>query len=114
MTEVLLNVYDVKSSESQVTTQTINVINNVTHFMGLGGVFHGAVEVFGEEWSFGYCLNGTGVYACAPKKNPFYQHRDTLLLGVTDKSPEEVGVLSQSLWNWFGVVEVCVGICMWE
>ncbi|GMH34060.1 hypothetical protein BSKO_01894 [Bryopsis sp. KO-2023] len=103
MTEVLLNVYDVTSAESQTTTSTINVINNVTHALNLGGVFHGAVEVFGEEWSFGYCVRGTGVYACPPKQNPFYQHRETLLLGVTKKSRQEVNaIISRLKVEWPG------------
>lgn len=105
MAEVLLNVYDIKSADSQATTSTISVLNNVTHFIGLGGVFHGAIEVYGKEWSFGYCLNGTGVYSCAPKKNPFYQHRETLLLGKTDKTQHEVinpaGLGNSSHgWGW--------------
>lgn len=97
MTEVLLNVYDIKSADSQATSSTISVINNVTHFVGLGGVFHGAIEIMGEEWSFGYCLHGTGVYSCPPKRNPFYDHRDTVLLGVTYKSQEEVKRILQRL-----------------
>lgn len=103
MTEVLLNVYDVTSAESQTTTSTINVINNVTHALNLGGVFHGAVEVVGEEWSFGYCVRGTGVYACTPKQNPFYQHRETLLLGRTQKSKQEVAaIISRLKIEWPG------------
>lgn len=38
----------------------------------LGGIFHGAVEVFGEEWSFGYCPTGTGVRLAARAPAVFY------------------------------------------
>lgn len=90
MCEVVLNVYDVTTSENERTNSTITTMNGITHSLGLGGVFHGAVEVYGEEWSFGYCERGTGVYACPPRKNPIYKFRESVALGVTQKSPGEV------------------------
>jgi hypothetical protein len=51
--------------------------------MGIGGVFHGAVEVEGWEWSYGYCERGTGVYRCRPRGNPMYKFRESVELGRT-------------------------------
>ncbi len=42
------------------------------------------------EWSFGYCERGTGVYCVKAKENPMYQYRETLELGPTLKSKQEV------------------------
>ena len=90
MVEVKLNVYDVTNSDSESTNRAVAVLNNVGHAIGFGGVFHGAVEVYGEEWSFGYCQQGTGVYNCEPRKNPFYTYRETIDLGTTRRNKVEV------------------------
>lgn len=58
-------------------------VNNVTRDFSMGGVFHGAVELNGKEWSFGYCDDGSGVYACLPKLNPQYTYRESVPMGVT-------------------------------
>ncbi|KAH7427785.1 hypothetical protein KP509_10G059800 [Ceratopteris richardii] len=52
--------------------------------MGLGGIFHSAVEVYdNEEWSFGYCDTGSGVFSCPSKANAVYSYRETISLGKT-------------------------------
>jgi len=48
------------------------------------------VQVEGDEWSYGYCPRGTGVFACAPKENPMYSYRESVVLGVTTKEAKEV------------------------
>lgn len=65
-------------------------INNVTRDIGWGGVFHGAIEVYGQEWSFGYCEPGSGVYACAAKKNVMYSYRESVYLGTCSMSKDAV------------------------
>jgi deubiquitinase DESI2 len=73
---VLLHVYDVTKTASDNTNMAIKRFNSVTRdVMGVGGVFHGGVEVNGAEWSYGFCDEGTGVYCCEPKKNPMYTYR---------------------------------------
>lgn len=89
MCEVVLNVYDVTTSESERTNSTITTLNGITHSLGLGGVFHGGIEVYGEEWSFGYADEGSGVYVCPPRRNPLYTFRESVTLGITNKTPEE-------------------------
>lgn len=85
--------YDVTNSGSEGTNRAVCVINSVGHAVGLGGVFHGAVEVHGHEWSFGFCAKGTGVYSCPARGNPFYTYRETISLGNTAKSRAEVRAL---------------------
>eukprot|EP00210_Caulerpa_lentillifera_P000882 g853.t1 len=104
MTEVKLNVYDIRSSSSEATSSTISVFNNVMHSVfGLGGVFHGAIEVYGEEWSFGYCDYDSGVYSCPPRANPCYTYRQSISLGMTRKSPTELAViLAKMKTEWHG------------
>ena len=63
-------------------------VNNLTR--DFGGVFHGAVEICGKEWSFGFCEAGSGVYACLPKLNPAYTYRETIDMGQTQVGMQQV------------------------
>lgn len=43
------------------------------------------VKVYGEdEWSFGFCEQGTGVFSCPSGKNPMYTYREAIVLGKTN------------------------------
>ncbi|XP_040861376.1 uncharacterized protein [Glycine max] len=43
--------------------------------------------VFGDdEWSFGFCEQGTGVFSCPSGKNPMYTYRESIVLGKTNFS----------------------------
>ncbi|KAG1362382.1 deubiquitinase DESI2 [Cocos nucifera] len=105
MKEVILHVYDVTNSESEKTNNTILQINRVfKDRIGLGGIFHSAVQVYGEEeWSFGFCENGTGVFGCPPGKNPMYKYREHILLGETNCSILKVShILRELSREWPG------------
>ncbi|KAF8380180.1 hypothetical protein HHK36_027662 [Tetracentron sinense] len=86
MAEVILHIYDVTNSDSAKTNNTIVQINKIfKDGIGLGGIFHSAVQVYGdEEWSFGFCDQGTGVFSCPPSKNPMYTYRECIVLGKTN------------------------------
>lgn len=69
--QVLLNVYDVTSTPGDPKSTTVR-LNRITRELGLGGVFHGAIQIGATaqlgspepvEFSFGWCERGTGVYA---------------------------------------------------
>lgn len=54
--------YDITNTPNSHANEAIKTLNRFTRdTFGVGGIFHGAVEVNGEEWSFGYCPYGTGV-----------------------------------------------------
>ncbi|KDP22234.1 hypothetical protein JCGZ_26065 [Jatropha curcas] len=86
MTDVILHIYDVTNSGSEKTNNTIMHINKIfKDGIGLGGIFHSAVQVYGEdEWSFGFCEHGTGVFSCPSGKNPMYTYRESIVLGRTN------------------------------
>jgi hypothetical protein len=46
--EVFLNVYDIQQKSSIVR------LNTVTRDLGLGGIFHGAIQLGSAEFSFGW------------------------------------------------------------
>ena len=59
-----------------------------------GGVFHGAVEVEnmgkGLEWSYGYAAQGSGVFAFRAKEHPNHRYRETVVLGRTTTTREQL------------------------
>lgn len=98
-TDVILHIYDVTNSESDKTNNTIMQINKIfKDTIGLGGIFHSAVQVNGdEEWSFGYCEQGSGVFSCPARKNPMYTYRESIVLGQTDFSLFKVNQILREL-----------------
>lgn len=99
MTEVLLHIYDVTNSGSDKTNNTIVQINKIfKDGIGLGGIFHSAVQVYGDdEWSFGFCEQGTGVFSCPSGKNPMYTYRECIVLGKTNFSIFKVNQILREL-----------------
>ncbi|XP_059667123.1 uncharacterized protein LOC132312675 [Cornus florida] len=99
MTEVILHIYDVTNSGSDKTNNTIVQINKIfKDGIGLGGIFHSAVQVYGdEEWSFGFCEQGTGVFSCPCGKNPMYTYRESIVLGETSFSIFKVNQILREL-----------------
>ncbi|KAK5804546.1 uncharacterized protein LOC108479492 [Gossypium arboreum] len=99
MMEVILHVYDVTNSESDKTNSTIVQINKIfKDGIGLGGIFHSAVQVYGEdEWSFGFCEQGSGVFSCPSGKNPMYTYRESMVLGRTNFSIFKVNQILREL-----------------
>ncbi|XP_047957874.1 deubiquitinase DESI2-like [Salvia hispanica] len=99
MTEVILHVYDVTNSANDKTNNTILQINKIfKDGIGLGGIFHSAVQVYGEdEWSFGFCEHGTGVFSCPATTNPMYTYRETIKLGKTSFSIYKVNQILREL-----------------
>jgi len=60
---VRLNIYDITNVASSSYAAAVVRANSIAREVGLGGVFHGAIDVYGVEWSYGFCQNGTGVRA---------------------------------------------------
>ncbi|CAL9108832.1 unnamed protein product [Musa textilis] len=99
MKEVVLHIYDVTNSGSEKTNNTILQINRIfKDRIGLGGIFHSAIQVYGdEEWSFGFCEQGSGVFSCPPGKNPMYTYREHIILGETNCSILKVNQILREL-----------------
>ncbi|OMO68388.1 hypothetical protein CCACVL1_19981 [Corchorus capsularis] len=99
MTDVILHIYDVTNSGSDKTNSTILQINKIfKDGIGLGGIFHSAVQVYGDdEWSFGFCEQGSGVFSCPSGKNPMYTYRESIILGKTNFSKSKVNQILREL-----------------
>ncbi|KAL2967214.1 hypothetical protein AAZX31_16G163400 [Glycine max] len=55
-------------------------------------------QVFGDdEWSFGFCEQGTGVFSCPSGKNPMYTYRESIVLGKTNCSIFKVNQILREL-----------------
>jgi len=83
MAPVVLHVYDLGTSPNVLH------INRVSYALG-GGLYHTAVEVYGQEYSFGYAEAGSGVYGCAPTKCELHTYKQSVTLGVTNLTHQEV------------------------
>lgn len=99
MTDVRLHIYDVTNSGSEKTNNTILNINKIfKDGIGVGGIFHSAVQVYGdEEWSFGFCEQGSGVFSCPSGRNPMYTYRESIVLGKTNFSILKVNQILREL-----------------
>ncbi|CAB9497887.1 Pfam:DUF862 [Seminavis robusta] len=88
---VLLNVYDVSLSEN------VAKLNDYLKPLGAGGIFHGAIEIHGKEYSFGGTrdrwFRGTGVFSCGPKQCPIHHYKESVYLGDCDLTPEQVQMI---------------------
>ncbi|KAE8773488.1 desumoylating isopeptidase 2 [Hordeum vulgare] len=62
------------------------------------------VQVYGEEeWSFGFCENGSGVFSCPVSKNPMYTYRERIVLGETECTIATVNrILRELSRDWPG------------
>jgi len=87
---VTLHIYDVS------TNPTVGKINEALSAVGTGA-FHGAVEVYGSEYSYGFIQEGTGVFTNAPKGCQMHHYRESLEMGTTAKTKEEVMKIIEEL-----------------
>lgn len=76
----MLNLYDFESSA------LVRGVNHYAHILGTGA-FHAGVEVYGLEWSFS---SFEGLYSCYPKQNQAHEYRESIPMGKTRLSPEQV------------------------
>lgn len=81
--EVVLNLYDWKSNN------LVLGLNDRARELG-AGAFHAAVEVYGLEWSYS---QSCGVYHLKPRSNDNYEFRESIPMGVTYLSPQQVETL---------------------
>lgn len=93
---VLVRVYDLG------TTALTRGYNSLTKNYG---AFHTGVQVYGREWSFGMTEDdrSTGITWCVPCQNRDHSFRETLSMGYTQCSPEQVMRILQSMkHDWLG------------
>jgi hypothetical protein len=73
--------------------------------VGLGGAFHAAVEVcdLGKEWSYGATHRGSGVFSDSPRGCAEHDYRQSVSMGRTTLTAEEVAdVLTALKAEWGG------------
>ncbi|CAE7272148.1 unnamed protein product [Symbiodinium necroappetens] len=93
---VTLNIYDVSGHP---------ILKNANKlFRAVGaGAYHAAVEINGEEWSYGGCDEGTGVFTCSPRQCEAHSFRESIPMGHTVLTKEEIDAALESLSDsWRG------------
>lgn len=94
---VHVNIYDVTHTTAVKWMNA--VFANWMAPVKLGGAFHAAVEVQGLEWSFGRTFRETlpGISCGLPRSDPQHNFRQTICLGRTKLSMEDVAALIRDL-----------------
>lgn len=91
-----MHIYDVFADDR------VEAVNDVLHTLGTGA-FHAGVEVYGEEWSYGFTPMESGLVVCGPKSNPAHRYRESIVMGTTPLSLAEVEtLLLQMAKEWPG------------
>ena len=61
------------------------------------GVYHVGIEIYGLEWSYGFSEEGTGIFFVKPRQSSIGIFKESVKLGETYKSPEQVMHLVKAL-----------------
>ena len=92
---VIVNIYDVG--------KFTRLFNEVTRTLGGAGIFHAGIEVYGDEWSFGFCDEGTGITWNQPRRHRDHNFRESIHIGYTQLDQIEVEALvSRMQKEWPG------------
>lgn len=96
-TPVILHVYDVGRDNAKVRG-----INAALPYTGMGGIFHGGIEIFGREYSFGGSRRKVcGVFAGSPADCPMHTYRESIYLGDCGLNRQQViAVLKRMKPEW--------------
>jgi len=89
-TPVTLHLYDLGAD------QRIGKANEYMEAIGTGA-FHGGVEVYGVEYSYGYVPDGSGIFTNVPKSCKAHTFRESLDMGTTTKTEDEVKAIIEEL-----------------
>jgi len=87
---VALHIYDVS------TNPEIEKLNKYLTAVGTGA-FHGGIEVYGKEYSFGYCKEGPGIFSNPPKGCTMHHFRESIELGECALSEDDVKKLVEEM-----------------
>ncbi|KAK7391332.1 hypothetical protein VNO78_19746 [Psophocarpus tetragonolobus] len=104
MAKVRVHIYDVTNG-TETKNRTIFCINTILYTIGFGGVFHSAVQVYGDkEWSFGFCdEEDTAVYSYPARQSKTYKYRTSLVQGKTKLNASQVKqILNELSREWTG------------
>mmetsp|Transcript_4361 Transcript_4361/g.7467 ORF Transcript_4361/g.7467 Transcript_4361/m.7467 type:complete len:210 (-) Transcript_4361:8-637(-) len=93
-TDVALSVYSLHGA---------GVLNTLCEHVGLGGAYHVGVELYCLEWSYGWCLEGTGVYNVSIGCSPEGEFKERVRLGRSPCAAGEViEILGELRRQWPG------------
>eukprot|EP00375_Theileria_parva_P004039 XP_766726.1 hypothetical protein [Theileria parva strain Muguga] len=91
---VWLNIYDLENVH-----RVVNVIADVVG----AGAYHAGVEVYGNEYNYGYNpKGGTGITSSFPKYHPYHTYIKSVDLGKTKYTPQQVSDIINHMkphWN---------------
>lgn len=97
-----LNIYNVR-----ITTEYLNIdfstLNTLTSNLGGWGAYHVGLELYGAEWQYGWCTDGSGICNTAPRGNAEHTYLKSLPLGRAKASSNDLDNILRSLADdWLG------------
>jgi hypothetical protein len=97
---VWLNVYNVGQATAIYNMNRLTAPDPLP----LGGVFHGGLQIYDLEWSFGMTEGSdTGVHSCLPRCHRQHRFRESVCLGLTPLTKGQVNdVIVQMIEDWPG------------
>lgn len=95
-TPIILHVYDVGKNAK------IHNLNCALPYTGMGGIFHGGIEVYGREYSFGGARNDVcGIFTSKPASCPMHTYRESIYLGDCRLNRQQVvAILKRMKPDW--------------
>jgi len=98
--DVLLNIYHVRIG---VGFASMDFAGFNSLFDNVFGAFHVGVEVFNNEWQYGWCQEGSGVCASLPRANTEHTYCKTVYLGRSRQSIRDVDdLITRLIQEWRG------------
>ncbi|CAD7938007.1 unnamed protein product [Amoebophrya sp. A25] len=98
---VYVNCYHVKVGEYF----NFSGLNSLFDFFGFDnfGAYHVGIEVYGDEWQYGYCEEGHGISRVRPRISRDHIYAESIPIGQTRYSRREVQKMLQSMQiDWLG------------
>ena len=89
--------------QDQSVTWINSIFANYYSPVKFGGIFHVGVEIGGQEWSYGYTAEGTGVFSTQPLSQAAHHFNQSVQMPQVTMSQDEVDHLLRELEaEWAG------------
>ena len=80
-----------------------NIDKLVKDWLGVGGIFHGAVQIDDREWSFGCTRKDTsGVFCCALTGCAMHTYKQSIFMGDADMTAAAALAIVAEVTDRFG------------
>lgn len=114
---VFLNLYHVRLTKYEISMGVLNdVVSGMQTIFGGSttdpvGAYHTAIEVYGDEWQFGYCRDPgvCGISKGRPRLNRDHEYKESIPLGETKFTRRQIrGIVQEELTSLWQANSYCL------